>query len=154
MRYLVQNFTKYPIHILKDVYFVQRWNWAAFRFNSLRPHICVGKRTIIGSNNDLSPERRQALIWTNAGILLIRTLGTNFSEVLGEIHSFSFKKMHLKMSSATWRPFCLGLNVLRTRKCLKQSPEANNNSLAVAIAIWMAQQLRNYPVSADYNRIS
>ena len=29
-----------------------------------------------------------------------------------EIQIFSFKKMRLKVSSAEWRPFCLGLNVL------------------------------------------
>ena len=74
-------------------------------------HICVGKLTIIGSDNGLSPGRRQAIIWTNAGILLIGPLGTNFSEILIEIDTFSFKKMHLKMS-AKWRPFCLGLNVI------------------------------------------
>ena len=34
-------------------------------------HICVSELTIIGSDNGLSPERRQAIIWTNAGILLI-----------------------------------------------------------------------------------
>ena len=38
-------------------------------------HICVGKLTIIGSDNGLAPGRRQAIIWTNAGILLIRPLG-------------------------------------------------------------------------------
>ena len=75
-------------------------------------HICVGNLTIIGSDNGLSPDRRQAIIWTNAGILLIGPLGTNFSEILIEIHTFSFKKMHFKMSSRKWRPFCLGLNVL------------------------------------------
>ena len=75
-------------------------------------HICVSKLTIIGSDNGLSPGRRQAIIWTNVGILLIRTLGTNFSEMLGEIHSFSFSKKHLKMSSAKWRLFGLGLNEL------------------------------------------
>ena len=75
-------------------------------------HICVSKLTIIGSDNGLSPGRRQAIIWTNAGILLMRTLGTNFNEILSEIHAFSLKKMHLKMSSAKLRPFCLGLNVL------------------------------------------
>ena len=73
---------------------------------------CVGKLTIIGSDNGLSPGRRQAIIWTNAGILLIGPLGTNFSEISIAIETFSFKKMHLKMSSAKWRPFCLGLNVL------------------------------------------
>ena len=77
-------------------------------------HICVGKLTNIGSDNDLSPGRRQAIIWTNAGILLIGPLWTNFSELLIVIHTFSFNKMHLKMSSAKWRPFCLGLNVLST----------------------------------------
>ena len=75
-------------------------------------HICVSKVTIIGSDNGLSPGRRQAIIWTNAGILLIWTLVTNFSEILREIQAFSWKKMHLKMASAKWRPFCLGLNVL------------------------------------------
>ena len=55
---------------------------------------------------------RQAIIWTNAGILLIGPYETNFSEILIGIQTFSFKKMHLKMSSAKWRPFCLGLNVL------------------------------------------
>ena len=77
-------------------------------------HICISKLTIIGSDNGLSPGRRQAIICTNAGILLIRTLGTNFSEILCEIHSFSFSKMHLKMPSAKWHPFCLGVNVLMT----------------------------------------
>ena len=75
--------------------------------------ICVSKLTIIGSDNGLSTGRRQAIIWTNAGILSIRTLGTYFSEILGKIHSFSFKKMHLKMSSAKGRLFSLGLNELR-----------------------------------------
>ena len=75
-------------------------------------HICVSKLTIIGSDNGLSPSRRQPIIWTNAGILLIRPWGTNLSEILIEIDVFSFEKMHLKMSSAKWRPFCLGHNVL------------------------------------------
>ena len=75
-------------------------------------HICLSKLTIIDSDNGLSPERRQAIIWTNAGILLIGPLWTNFSEILIQILTFSFKKMRLKVSFAKWRPFCLGLNVL------------------------------------------
>ena len=74
-------------------------------------HICVGKLTNIGSDNGLSPGLRQAIIWTNAGILLIGTLGTNFSEILIEIQTFSSKKIRLKMSSAKCS-FRLGLNVL------------------------------------------
>ena len=75
-------------------------------------HICINKLTIIGSDNVLSPDRRQAIIWTNAGILLIGPLGTNFGEILIEILTFSFKKIRLKVSSVKRRPFCLGLNVL------------------------------------------
>ena len=44
----------------------------------LMMHICVGKLTTIGSDNGLSARRRQAIIWTNAGILFIRPLGANF----------------------------------------------------------------------------
>ena len=71
-------------------------------------HICIGKLNIIASDNGLSPGGRQAIIWTNAEILLIEPLGTKFNE----IHTFSFKKMYLKMLSAKQRPFCLGPNVL------------------------------------------
>ena len=69
--------------------------------------------TSIGSDNCLSPGRRQAIIRTNAGILLIRPIGTNFSEILIEILLFQFKKIRLKVSSAKSRPYCLGLNVLK-----------------------------------------
>ena len=53
--------------------------------------ICVRKLTISGSDNGLSPGRHQVIIWTNAGILLIQTLGTIFSEISSEIHTFSLK---------------------------------------------------------------
>ena len=76
-------------------------------------HLCVSKLTMIASDNGFLPGRRQAIIWTNDGILLIGPLGTNFSEILIKILTFFFKKMRLKVSSAKWRPFCLGLNVLR-----------------------------------------
>ena len=83
-------------------------------------HICVSKLTIIGSDNGLSPERRQAIIWTKAGILLIGPLGTHFSGTSIEIYVFSFKKMHLKMLSAKWRLFRLGLNELTESAKLSQ----------------------------------
>ena len=75
-------------------------------------HICISKFSITGSDNGLWPSRHQAIIWTNAGILIIGPLGTNFIEILIEIYIFSFQKMHLKMSSGNWWQFCLGLNVL------------------------------------------
>ena len=79
-------------------------------------HICVPKITMIGSDNGLSPGRRQAIIWTNAEILLIGPLGTNIREILSEIYTFSFKKMHLKMSSGKWQPSC----ILSRPQCVKK----------------------------------
>ena len=76
-------------------------------------HICVSKLNIIASDNGLSPDRWQAIIWTTAGILFIGLLGTHFSEILIEIYTSPFKKMHVQMLSAKRRPFCLGVNVLR-----------------------------------------
>ena len=98
--------------IIKEVTGSVVFTWSQLQRKCSRYHICVGNLTSIGSDNGLSPNRRQAIIWTNAGILLIGPLATNFSEILIEIHTFSFKKMHLKMLSGKWRPSCLGLNVL------------------------------------------
>ena len=75
------------------------------------PYIYVNKLTTIGSDNGLSPDWRLAIIWTSAGILLILSFGTKFSEILIEIYTFSFKKLHSKMSSGKLRPFMLCLNV-------------------------------------------
>ena len=75
-------------------------------------HICIAKLTIIGSDNGLSPGRRQAIMWANDWILSIGPLATNSNDILFKIYTFSFKKVHLKMSSGKWRPFYLILNVL------------------------------------------
>ena len=99
-------------------------------------HICVSKLTTIGSDNGLSPGRRQAIIWTNVELLLIGPLGTNFSEMWIEIHTFSFKKIHLKMSSGKWRPFCLGLNVLMGSGQNWLGP--NHNKTTVSIILEMS----------------
>ena len=85
-------------------YCLIHWGWVT--------HISVSKLNIFGPDNGLSRGRRQAIIRTNAGILLIQTLGTIFIEILSEIYTFPFKKMHLKMPSAKWRQFCHGLNGL------------------------------------------
>ena len=73
-------------------------NWETLTHWGRVTHICVSTLTTIGSHNGLSPGRRQAIIWTNAGILFIGPSETNFSEIV--IGVFSFKKMYLKMSSA------------------------------------------------------
>ena len=96
------------------------WHWntevVSLTYWGRVTHTCVGNLTTIGSGNGLSSGRRQAITWTNVGILLIGPLGTNLSDMLIEIHIFSFKKIHLKMSYGKWRPFCLGLNVFNERQ--------------------------------------
>ena len=62
-------------------------------------YICVSNLIIIGSDNGLSPGRRQAIIWTNTGLVFIGPLRNKFQSILIEIHTFSFKKIHLKMPS-------------------------------------------------------
>ena len=84
-----------PYHISRLIY-LTRWGQMI--------HICASKLTIIGSDNGLSPDRRQAIIWNNAGILLIWLSGTNL-KISIKIQTFSFEKMHLKMSSGQWWPF-------------------------------------------------
>ena len=75
-------------------------------------HICVSKLTIIGSDNGLSPDRHQAMIWTDDGILLIGPLGTSFSEILIEIHAFfiqenAFENVVWKMAAILFQPQCV-----------------------------------------------
>ena len=57
--------------------------------------IFVGNLAIIGSGIGLWPGRRQAIIWTNAGILLPQPLWTHLGAILIERQIISFKKMHL-----------------------------------------------------------
>ena len=94
------------------------WALCGELFNTLRQsdaNFCISKlghhwfRT---SDNGLSPGRHQVIIWTNDGILLIGPLGKKFYEILIGIHTFSFKKILLKMLSGKWQPICLCLNVL------------------------------------------
>ena len=112
-------------------------------------HTYVGNLTIIGSENGLSPDQRQAISWTNDGILSIGPLGINFSEMLIEIHTFSFKKIHLEMSSGKWRPFCLGVNVLSL--VVKEAPGEIlkiNVTFHLVLYIQMTWSLIVYLISA------
>ena len=104
----MKNDMKYKHKLLENKSTCQElthWGWVT--------HVCVSKLTIFGSDKGLLAGRRQAAIWTNAGILFTGPLGTNFDEILIEIHTFSLKKIDLKMLSGQWRPFCLCFNVLR-----------------------------------------
>ena len=85
-------------------------------------YICINELIIIASDHGLSPGTRPAIIWTNFRILLSWPLGTNLSEILIAIYTFSFKKIHMKMLSGKWRPSCLSLNML--------------NDVVLPVAVW------------------
>ena len=94
-------------------------------------HIWFADLATIGLDNGLSPVRCQAIISTNAGILLIGPLGTNFSETLIRIQIFSFKKMHYKMSSAKWRSF------LSRSQCVNPYINKRDPRMRVTIILFM-----------------
>ena len=104
-------------------------------------HICVGKLIIIGSDNCLSPDRQQAIVWTNVRLLSIGPLRTYFNENLIKIQQFSLKKMHVKRSSAKWRPSCLSLNVLGSHS------EASHPESGVKIAYRKVSNIRRTRIS-------
>ena len=96
---------------------LQRWKIAWLTHWGRVTHVWVSKLTIIGSDNGLTgakPLSEPMLEYC----YLIGPLGTNFSEILIEILTFSFKKMRLKVLSVKRQPFCLGLNVLRSLSVL------------------------------------
>ena len=97
------------------------------------------------------PDRRQAIIWTNAGLLLIGPLGTNFIEIFIEILTFSFKQMRLKVSSAKRRPFCLDPNVLNTSQVWRRLGVECPYFLR-ANYLWVIDRLPLYPESNSVPR--
>ena len=112
-----------------SVYGVTRQQWFELTDWGRETHICIGNLTTICSDNGLSPGRRQTIIWTNAGLLSIGPLRTNFSEILIKMHNFPFTKMHLKRSSAKWRPFCPGGDeLIRPSDATLHQRSVNNGS--------------------------
>ena len=86
-------------------------------------HICVGRLTIIVSDNGTSPDRCQDIIWTTAGILLIGPLGTNFNEIFYQnsciyIQENAFKNIVCKTAAILSQPQCV--NPLRPSDALRR----------------------------------
>ena len=72
-------------------------------------HIGTGNLTIIGSDKCLSPGSRQAIVWTNAGLVLIGPFGTNFSEIQIKIFikQNAFESVVCEMAAILSRPKCV-----------------------------------------------
>ena len=71
-------------------------------------HIYISKLTTIGSDNGLLPHRRQAIIWTSAGMLLVWPLGTNLNRNLYIfIQGNAFENVVREMGEILSRPQCV-----------------------------------------------
>ena len=115
-------------------------------------HICIGNLTIIGSNNVLVPGRRQAIISTIDGTLLMGQLGIYLCDILIKIQIFGVKKAHLKMSAAKWQTFCLILRPqshIRTYQWLQWGNVTNETRFKWITAIfphWFLYLPQYHPV--------
>ena len=120
------EYNNFPQYVMRDdvrapsLLLVYTRYWSALcRNNMVEPELIQHGFIISLKTSDTYKHRwsniisqHQAIIWTNAGILLTWPLETNLSEILIKILTVSFKKMHLKGSSSKWWPICLGLNCL------------------------------------------
>ena len=85
-------------------------------------HICVSKLTVIGSDNGMSPDRRQAIIWTNAEILLIGPFGTKFNRNSNIfVQENAFESVVCEMAAISSRPQCVKISTISTTPMVAQS---------------------------------
>ena len=120
---------------------------------SCGPHLCNSLRpgdayrlTFTGSDNGLSPGRRQAIIWTNAGILLIGPLARNFSENSIDnifIHENAIESVVCEMAVILPRPQCVNSRCLTGNE---QWPEPLCvycvyilTSLGICYSVWLTK---------------
>ena len=123
-----------------------------YSINSLRPSDAYMRQQTNHHWADigLSPGRRQAIVSTNAEILLIGHLGINFGEILIKIDAFSFTKMHLKISlehgGHLSRPQCVswcGTNGSCSISMYHRAYESNIN-------LWMLSGLKTVRINKFY----
>ena len=94
--------------------------------------------------------------WINCGSLSIEPSETSFNEISIKLQQFSFWKIDLKMSSAKWRPLCLGLNVLIRFENAEgvsrlRQPRVGNDNInffirftAPKMIIWWRHQMKTF----------
>ena len=104
----------FALDIFNNKWIPSRWDRVA--------HICVSKLTIIDSDDGLSPGRRQAIFWTNAGILLMGHLGNSNRKSY-----FFFKKIHFK--NVVWKMAA----ILSRPQCVKKRRQEQNGKYFVFV---------------------
>ena len=81
-------------------------------------HLWVNKPNTIGSNNGLSSDRHQAIIWTSAKIIIDKnwTVSNNLQWNLNR-NLYILVKENAFENVGKWRPFYIGLNVFIIAGC-------------------------------------
>ena len=125
IHWLAASITKY--------YGLTHWGWVT--------HRCVGKLTIFGSDNGLLPDRRQAIIWTSAGILLNGPLQTNFSEILNWnsnifIQENAVENVVCEMAAILSQPQCV--NTLKLRQNVRHFTDDIFKGILLNENVWIS----------------
>ena len=94
-----------------------KW-WLIRGFNPLWPHDAYMNSVCIDPGSGLSPDRYQAIIWTNVALLPIEPFKVHSSKIVITIWTFSVKNMLFRMCPKC-RTFYSGINVLIVSKHLE-----------------------------------
>ena len=101
VRYRVLLWVQHLIYVLLpfccSAVYLEGWDMgcsvSVTHWGRVHMHICICKLTIIGSDNGLAPSHYLNQCWN----IVNWTLRNKISEILIKIHTFSFKKMYIKM---------------------------------------------------------
>ena len=83
-------------------FYLYPWEQKLLKFEPKYENLCQGNifqlieagwpiHTIISSDNVLWPDRRQAIIWTNAKLLLTWPLRANICDILTKKYNFDYR---------------------------------------------------------------
>ena len=121
------------------------WTFSGYAY-LIEAEWCVSKHSFIGSENGLTPGRSQAIIWTNARILLIGPFGTNFSEIFIEIRIFHPRKRIWKCRLRFVGHF-VSASMCYMRICIFCKPKMRHTLNILLSFIKGLEQASNYKVN-------
>ena len=117
-------------------------------------YICVGNLTIIGSDNGLSPGRRQAIICTNPGIYVNWTLRQNNRNANILIQENALENVVSEMASILSRPQCVKAHTRSRYAWQRQGNQrrwglrTNRDREVCRVIIWNCRHLAKYFVKS------
>ena len=113
-RQIETQWRSYDVTAMKLWHFISLKNMRVYTklHWSRETRICVSTLNIVGSDNSLSHGRRQAIIWTNAGILLTVPWGQNWTAALNAFANSTAIKIHISIKVQLYT------QLVESRKCM------------------------------------